>query len=147
MLRVSFSFDLVTCYRNPTFVSKLQPSIVSLASHQLSGRGRGTNVWYSPSGCLQFSLLLRVPLSELPASKLVFVQYLFALAAVEACRDGSILGEHAERVKVKWPNDLYAFIGEERKKIGGILVNTSFMDGKVDIVIGVFACAPCILFL
>jgi biotin--protein ligase len=122
--------------KNPAFVSKLQPPIVSLASHQLSGRGRGTNVWYSPSGCLQFSLLLRVSLSEFPANKLVFVQYLFALAVVEACRDDGVLGEHAERVKLKWPNDLYAIMGEERKKIGGILVNTSFMDGKVDIVIG-----------
>lgn len=122
--------------KNPTFLSKLIPPFVSLATQQLTGRGRGTNVWHSPSGCLQFSLHLRVPLSEFPANKLVFIQYLFALAVSEACREDSVLGVHAEQVKLKWPNDLYAFIGDEKKKIGGILVNTSFMDGKVDIVIG-----------
>ncbi|KAF8626706.1 hypothetical protein AX15_004719 [Amanita polypyramis BW_CC] len=122
--------------KNPRLLSELCPPIVYLASRQLAGRGRGSNVWYSPLGCLQFSLFLRISLSELPASKLVFVQYLFALAVVEACREGDVLGVHAEHVKLKWPNDLYAVTGEVKKKIGGILVNTSFSDGKVDIIIG-----------
>ena len=61
---------------------------------------------------------------------------MFALAVVEACREESVLGKHADHVKLKWPNDLYVVFGEEKKKIGGILVNTSFLDGKVDIVIG-----------
>jgi biotin---protein ligase len=124
--------------RNPAFLSKLLPPFVSLATHQLAGRGRGTNPWYSPLGCLQFSLHLRLSLSELPMNKLVFIQYLFALAVSEACREDSLLGVHAEHVKLKWPNDIYAFIGDEKKKIGGILVNASFMDGKIDIVIGMF---------
>ncbi|KAF8639135.1 hypothetical protein AX17_001625 [Amanita inopinata Kibby_2008] len=125
--------------KNPRLLSALPAPILSLASHQLAGRGRGTNVWLSPSGCLQFSLLLRVSLSDFPASKLVFIQYLFALAVVEACRDDGILGKSGERVRLKWPNDLYALVGdlkEERKKIGGILVNTSFSGNSVDIVIG-----------
>lgn len=82
-------------------------------------------------------------LSEIPASRLVFVQYLFALAVVEVCREDSILGKRGEHVRLKWPNDLYIVTGdssdssEEKKKIGGILVNTSFLlDGQVDIVIG-----------
>lgn len=117
----------------------LPTPLVSLASHQLAGRGRGANVWLSPSGCLQFSLLLRLSLSTFPASKLVFVQYLFALAVVEACRDESVLGEAASPVRLKWPNDIYAVLGDgegSKSKIGGILVNTSFSGGKVDIVIG-----------
>ncbi|KAJ6590965.1 biotin-ligase [Mycena vulgaris] len=125
--------------KNPRFMGLLPTPLVSLASHQLAGRGRGANVWLSPSGCLQFSLLLRLSLATFPASKLVFVQYLFALAVVEACRDESVLGEAAAPVRLKWPNDIYAVVGdgdESRKKIGGILVNTSFSDGKVDIVIG-----------
>ncbi|KAJ7178058.1 class II aaRS and biotin synthetase [Mycena filopes] len=123
--------------KNPRFMGLLPAPLVSLASHQLAGRGRGANVWLSPSGCLQFSLLLRLSLATFPASKLVFVQYLFALAAVEACRDESVLGAAAAApVRLKWPNDIYADFGDEKRKIGGILVNTSFAGGKVDIVIG-----------
>ncbi|KAF8208185.1 biotin-protein ligase [Mycena galopus ATCC 62051] len=122
--------------KNPRFMGLLPAPLVSLASHQLAGRGRGANVWLSPSGCLQFSLLLRLSLSTFPASKLVFVQYLFALAVVEACRDESVLGDAADPVRLKWPNDIYAVLGDEKRKLGGILVNTSFSGGKVDIVIG-----------
>lgn len=78
-------------------------------------------------------------LSALPASKLVFVQYLFGLAVVEACREDAVLGKWGVSVRLKWPNDLYAVVGGGegvRKKIGGILVNTSFSSGQVDIVIG-----------
>ena len=90
-----------------------------------------------PPGCLQFSLLLRVPLSALPAQKIVFVQYLFALAVAEACRSEQVLGSEGSRVRIKWPNDIYAIARDgEKKKIGGILVNTSFGSGKVELVIG-----------
>ena len=101
------------------------------------GRGRGGNVWVSPSGCLQFSLLLRVSLSQMPANKRVFVQYLFGIAVTEACRDKNVLGEHGKRVRIKWPNDVYAVTERgETKKICGILVSTSFSSGKAEIVIG-----------
>ncbi|KAF6751158.1 hypothetical protein DFP72DRAFT_908608 [Ephemerocybe angulata] len=83
------------------------------------------------------------PLPYLGASKLVFVQYLFALAVCEACRLPEVLGpELGKRVRIKWPNDLYLDLSElggprELKKIGGILVNTNFAPGgKVDVVIG-----------
>jgi len=63
---------------------------------------------------------------------------------VEACRVESVLGDKAGgRVRIKWPNDLYAVVGPDGepnmknvRKIGGVLVNTSFSSGKVDIVIG-----------
>lgn len=79
------------------------------------------------------------PLPHLAASKLVFVQYLFALAVCQACRLPEVLGpELGQRVRIKWPNDLYLDLGEgELKKIGGILVNTNFAPrSKVDVVIG-----------
>ncbi|GLB41500.1 putative biotin-protein ligase, N terminal [Lyophyllum shimeji] len=122
--------------KNPHLLTRLPSPFVSLASYQLAGRGRGANMWLSPSGCLQFSVLLRVPLSTFPSNKLVFVQYLFALAVVEACRDESVLGTRGEQVRLKWPNDIYAVLDGERRKIGGILVSTSFSGGNVDIVIG-----------
>lgn len=68
----------------------------------------------------------------------MFVQYLFALAVVEACREDTVLGEQGCRLRLKWPNDLY-IVGDtenDRKKVGGILVNTSFTGGVVALVIG-----------
>ncbi|KAL1939447.1 hypothetical protein VTO73DRAFT_10003 [Trametes versicolor] len=124
--------------KNMRLLSTLPVPILSLASSQLTGRGRGGNVWLSPPGCLQFSLLLRAPLSALPAQKIVFVQYLFALAVAEACRDPAVLGAEGARVRIKWPNDIYAELpgSGEQRKIGGILVNTSFGGGKVELVVG-----------
>lgn len=81
----------------------------------------------------------------MPASKLVFTQYLFSLAVAEACRTESVLGSRAgRRVRLKWPNDIYAVIGsdleetntENVRKIGGVLVSASFIGNNVDIVIG-----------
>jgi biotin---protein ligase len=122
-------------------MSLLPTPILSLASHQLTGRGRGANIWLSPAGCLQFSLFLRTSLATLPASKLVFVQYLFGLAVADACREETVLGTLGEKVRLKWPNDIYAVTGSgdtNRKKIGGILVNTNLTGNKVEIVIGKF---------
>jgi biotin--protein ligase len=69
------------------------------------------------------------------------VQYLFSLAVTEACRDDAVLGKYGEGVRLKWPNDLYALVGDNDKgecwkKVGGILVNTIFRENLVDIVIG-----------
>ncbi|KAG8940830.1 biotin holocarboxylase synthetase [Tulasnella sp. 424] len=126
--------------KNPTLLSALPYPTLSLASHQLSGRGRGSNIWLSPSGCLQFSLLLRPP-QGFRSTSLVFIQYLFGLAVVEACRK-AMPGNSGEQVRLKWPNDVYAAIKnestgkEELKKLGGILVTTNFSGGLVDVVIG-----------
>ncbi|KAI0267285.1 hypothetical protein BC834DRAFT_822580 [Gloeopeniophorella convolvens] len=124
--------------RNPQFLAALPAPIVSLASFQLAGRGRGSNTWLSPEGCLQFSVLLRAPLSAFPAPRLVFIQYLFGLAVVTACRSPQALGgEQGARVKLKWPNDVYVELPDgNTRKVGGILVNTSFSSGSVDVVVG-----------
>lgn len=93
----------------------------------------------SPSGCLQFSLRLRVSLTQMPAARLLFVQYLFALAVTEACRDGGMLGPWGDRVRIKWPNDLYIVVDggtDHITKVAGILVYTSFDGDDVDIIIG-----------
>jgi biotin--protein ligase len=135
--------------KNPVYLSSLLTPTVSLASHQLIGRGRGSNVWLSPAGSLSTSIHLRLKSTDgVPWNKLVFVQYLYALAICIGVRDNSVLGlggdEGGEgegwRVRIKWPNDVYALVGprgaEEKKKIAGILVNTSFSAGGVDIIVG-----------
>jgi hypothetical protein len=65
------------------------------------------------------------------------VQYLFGLAVVSACKDARALGDNrGARVRLKWPNDIYLELDEGVKKAGGILVNTSFTGGKVELIIG-----------
>jgi len=158
--------------RNPKFLRALPAPIVSFASKQTAGRGRGANAWISPAGCMLVSPTLRVPLKD-PASRkhlierlpsaevsctpftaaspdrsirtsnLVFIQYLFAIAVTDACRAIDPSRKWADRIKLKWPNDIYAefpsqdtWKKSELKKIGGILVNLNFGGGMVDIVIG-----------
>ena len=125
--------------RNPKFLSRLPSPVLSVGTHQLAGRGRSGNSWVSPKGCLQFSLRLRVTFAELPPARLVFIQYLFALAVVEACRDSSVLGPRGDRIRVKWPNDVYVVGGRDiakTTKVAGILVYTAFEGSAVDIIIG-----------
>ncbi|GAA5919852.1 hypothetical protein JCM6882_008341, partial [Rhodosporidiobolus microsporus] len=122
--------------KNDNFLGTLPSGLVCLASHQAAGRGRGGNSWISPAGCLQFSLVTRLALADAP--KIVFIQYLFGLAVVEAIR--GVPGYERVDVCLKWPNDIYADVGEGEgmgryKKIGGILVNSSFSDGAFNLVI------------
>ncbi|ODN76679.1 biotin-[acetyl-CoA-carboxylase] ligase [Cryptococcus amylolentus CBS 6039] len=125
---------------NPLLLSNLPAPLAFLASFQLSGRGRGGNMWLSPPGCLQFSILLDLP-QEL-SSKMVFIQYMMALAVAEAVDEDGRLG-----VRIKWPNDIYAEVegvgGSEvgsgkkgKAKLGGILVNTSYVGGRWRVVVG-----------
>lgn len=137
--------------KNPLYLSSLLTPTVHIASHQLLARGRGSNIWLSPSGSLSQSIHLRLAKNQgVPWSKLVFVQYLYALAVCEGVRDESVLGDEDKdgqgwRVRIKWPNDVYAFIGikgtkeseMDKRKIAGILVSTSFSsEGHADIIIG-----------
>ncbi|KAI9031214.1 biotin-protein ligase [Hyaloraphidium curvatum] len=126
--------------KNFKFSTALRDGFTAVATHQTAGRGRGRNSWISPLGCLQFSLLLSHPRDAPPV---VFIQYLFALAVCEAVR--SRPGCEDLPVHIKWPNDVYAKFKtkgadgaekEELKKLGGILVNSSFYDGKFLMVIG-----------
>ena len=69
----------------------------------------------------------------------MFVQYLVALAVVEAARDSGVLGQWGDRVRIKWPNDVY-IVGdggaEKPVKVSGNLVYTTSDGECVDIVIG-----------
>ncbi|KAL1920953.1 uncharacterized protein VTP21DRAFT_11588 [Calcarisporiella thermophila] len=107
--------------------------LVFVATKQIAGRGRGRNSWISPAGCLQFSLLLRFPLSANASP--VFIQYLAGLAIVEAVRTRP--GYEEIPLRLKWPNDIYAELQDGTTvKIGGILVNSSFTKNEFTIVVG-----------
>lgn len=120
--------------RNPKFQSVLRSGFVFLGSHQIAGRGRGTNNWLSPPGCLQFSLVLRAAKELGP--QLVFVQYLFGLSVVDAVR--GLPGYQDLAIHLKWPNDLYVNMGPVQglRKIGGILVNSTYAGKDFTVIIG-----------
>ncbi|KAI5478128.1 hypothetical protein MNV49_005392 [Pseudohyphozyma bogoriensis] len=124
--------------KNDKFLAALPTGLACLASHQIAGRGRGGNTWVSPAGCLQFSLVLRLPSPQ--SSKIVFIQYLFGLAVVEAVRTRP--GYEDVGVRLKWPNDIYGDLGVDGngkkvyKKIGGILVNSSYAGDQFSLVVG-----------
>jgi len=118
---------------HPRMLGACPPGTTMFATQQVQGRGRGSNVWISPYGCLQFSTLVPLPLHI--GNKAVFLQYLAALAVVYGV--GAAYPSSRGRIRIKWPNDLYAHVaapqdgslcvvedGVEKHfvKIGGILV-------------------------
>jgi BirA family biotin operon repressor/biotin-[acetyl-CoA-carboxylase] ligase len=94
------------------------PSLI-VASHQTSGVGRGGNKWFSPDGCLMFTLVVPMPTNE----------HLLPL------KTGITIAKAVEPLirvppKVKWPNDVY--LGE--RKVGGILIEVIKAEYPVAII-------------
>jgi biotin---protein ligase len=98
---------LTTADRNHKLLHTLPPGFTALASLQTAGRGRGSNVWVSPIGCLLFSTCIRHPASACERSPVVFVQYIAALAVVEAVKSYAP-GYEDFPIHIKWPNDICA---------------------------------------
>lgn len=92
----------------------LETPLIVIAGEQTSGRGRGSNRWWSTAGALTFSIVLEPGLLDLPPA-------VWPRAAVVA---GLSLCElFAElvpdtRIELKWPNDVWL----NGKKVAGILV-------------------------
>lgn len=84
-------------------------SMLHVGTIQVSGRGRGGNVWVNPKGvsaCTAVvSLPPRSPRTNKPVS-IVFVQYLSMLAYCQAITTYGP-GYEDIPVRIKWPNDLY----------------------------------------
>lgn len=133
-------------FKNFNLLRNLPTGFTAVGTVQVAGRGRANNVWVSPSGVLAFSTLLRLPLHNdlgIP-SPMVFVQYLAAIAIVEAIKSYAQhnLGIQDFPVFIKWPNDIYIVnpvSGEESSfsKVSGILVNTTVADSEFVMVIGI----------
>lgn len=121
-------------------VANLPDGVVFVADQQSGGKGRGGNVWQSPKGCLMFSALTRLDVS---GQRLPFVQYLVTLAIVKALQEEVklVLGLRSNHpnpaldIRIKWPNDVYAKHGSV--KMGGVLCNSSFRQGKFHLILGV----------
>ena len=97
--------NVTNSLRNTQLLRHLPTGFTATATVQVAGRGRGSNVWVSPSGSLIFSTVVRHPMSLMPRAPVVFLQYLAAMAIVDGIRD---YGNGYERlpIKLKWPNDI-----------------------------------------
>ncbi|KAK5995307.1 Biotin--protein ligase [Cladobotryum mycophilum] len=128
--------------KNPKLISKLPSGFTFAATTQVAGRGRGTNVWVAPPGSLLFSTIINHPAHLAASHPIVFIQYIAAIAIVEAIKsyDG---GYESLDVKLKWPNDIYLLdpTGSADKKsyvkIGGILSQCTYSDGAYQIILGI----------
>lgn len=134
--------------KNPSLLAHLPTGFTMAATTQIAGRGRGTNVWIAPPGCMIFSTVINHPAHLAQSRPVVFIQYLAAIAIVEAVRsyDGTAYSDLP--VKLKWPNDVYAQDPEtpwkdaakkeaNYVKIGGILTNCAYSNGAYQMVVGV----------
>ncbi|KMT20007.1 hypothetical protein BVRB_1g000280 [Beta vulgaris subsp. vulgaris] len=110
--------------------SELPVGAVCVADVQYKGRGRTTNVWESPAGCLMFSFTI-----EMEDGRVVpLLQYVASLAVTEAIKDLCFEnGLPQLGVKIKWPNDLYL----NDLKVGGILCTSTYQSKKFNISVGV----------
>ncbi|KAK0616516.1 biotin-protein ligase [Immersiella caudata] len=127
--------------RNPKLLSKLPTGFTLAATTQVAGRGRGSNVWVAPPGSLLMSTVINHPAHHAASRPIVFIQYLSAIATVEAIKSYDV-GPYAKLpVKLKWPNDIYAQDPNKPNevsyvKIGGILSNCSYSAGNYQVVLG-----------
>jgi BirA family biotin operon repressor/biotin-[acetyl-CoA-carboxylase] ligase len=90
--------------------------LLVLAENQTSGRGRGSNRWWTGPGSLAFSLLLDAADLRIERSRSPLV----ALAAAVAVAETVAHRLPDRQVGIHWPNDVFA----DNRKLAGILVET-----------------------
>jgi BirA family transcriptional regulator, biotin operon repressor / biotin---[acetyl-CoA-carboxylase] ligase len=78
--------------------SKLFAPAIVLTAHQLAGRGRGSNSWWSGAGSLTVTFVLPVQEHRLP--------HQIPLLAGLAVRNAIAAHSGIDDVQLKWPNDL-----------------------------------------
>lgn len=95
--------------------SDTPPSLPALlvADRQSAGVGRGTNRWWSPPGCLMFSMAIPWSIQEADRATLPLR---VGLSVAQSLAEWSV-----NQPKVKWPNDVYI----EDRKVCGILIESS----------------------
>ncbi|MCD9561133.1 Biotin--protein ligase 2 [Datura stramonium] len=110
--------------------SDLPVGTVCVADLQLKGRGRSSNVWQSPKGCLLFSFSIQIEDGRV----VPHLQYVVCLAMTEAIKAICLeKGTPHLDVRIKWPNDLY--LGG--LKVGGILSTSVYRSKKFYVSAGV----------
>lgn len=98
---------------------------------QTGGRGRRGRSWFGTRGNLAASLLVTVETSIDALATLGFVAGLAVADAIETCAPGSTQPGAANRVMLKWPNDLIS----DKGKLVGILLETGGSDDRATTVV------------
>ena len=102
-----------------------EDGVLIVSKTQTAGRGRFERQWESKEGGLYFSIILRPNKKTMPLETL----------SIKAGR--AVAQTHKDiygiKTKIKLPNDVLAYDGENFKKITGILIETSAgIDGHLD---------------
>ncbi|MGL5820091.1 MAG: biotin--[acetyl-CoA-carboxylase] ligase [Sarcina sp.] len=101
----------------------LNDKTIVLAKEQTSGKGKNNRKWFSPTGGIYLSYLLK----NLPKEPQI-IPLITSLAIIRA------LKPHKLSAKIKWPNDIIY----NAKKLGGILVESKINSLSYEyIVIGI----------
>ena len=100
--------------------AKQLPTLL-VADRQSSGVGRGSHQWWSPDGCLMFSMAIPIETSERSAPNPTTEP--LVSSALLPLRVGCTVAECLEhfcsaKPMVKWPNDVYL----SGRKISGVLI-------------------------
>lgn len=100
--------------------------LVVIAEEQFKGRGRYNRIWYTqPKKNLTFSILLTSQNLNFEITPLPIITASAICIAIE-----NITNIH---INTKWPNDLVL----NNKKLGGILIETSFDNELLKLIIGI----------
>ncbi|TGM02229.1 biotin--[acetyl-CoA-carboxylase] ligase [Leptospira jelokensis] len=100
-----------------------------IAEEQTAGKGRGSNVWQSlGEDPLIFSGKIRLSAAEI---SLPLVSIFISSALLKTIF--LFFPERVNDTTIKWPNDIY----KNEKKVAGILVQSEFINGVYDVVIGI----------
>jgi BirA family biotin operon repressor/biotin-[acetyl-CoA-carboxylase] ligase len=99
------------------------------ADRQTSGRGRGSNAWWSDDGSLTFTVALDPAAYRLRPEHEPRIALTTAVAAIEAIE--ALIP--TPRIGIRWPNDLE--IGD--RKLGGILPERVERESGLRILVGV----------
>lgn len=105
-------------------ISKTNPmdGTVILTDNQRAGRGQGGNSWESePGKNLTFSVIYDT--AFLPVADQYVLNMAVAVAAMQALKDWV----EADRLAIKWPNDLLA----GGRKLGGILIENTLRGNRL----------------
>lgn len=138
--------------KNYNVLKQLPEGFTCVGSIQLSGKGRGGNVWATPLGVLPLSGIIRMKPEEFNVAPLGFVLYIGSLAMVEAIK-GYGTGYEDMPIRLKWPNDIYAMnpsfmgtngidVGQAKSdknyfKIGGFMVKMCLLDNVYVLTYGI----------
>lgn len=150
---------------NKIIMESIPPNtMLHVGTIQVSGRGRGGNMWVNPKGVAASTAVVNLPLLSPITGKsisVVFFQYLGMLALCQAIKFYQPGCEYLP-VKIKWPNDLYIMspvyyskheinlmeqfsianpiklseIEPAYVKISGLLVNTHFINNSYCLLLG-----------